>query len=770
MPARLRFLLVVVTVLLAAVTVWLWLPDRGGAGVPAHDDRTAPAATNDRRVSRRGNITDARAGTRPPSAPAVFTPVAKATLSGRVVTAAGEPAGRALVVVERPASANNASVKVAGSAVADDLGAFRFELAAGAYVVLATRDGLASDRSATLELAPGGHVDELVLVLEPGATLELTVRDQSDGHAIPSCRAQGPGALSGGCDHAGRVRLGPLAPGPVALRVTAPGYAPAETSVLLTRRGRLTAELALTRGAVVKGRVVDPDRQPVPGASVRSSHYALGGAAPPEVATVTDTEGAFVLDGVAPGRVKVLAVSAGWAEASSEELRLSGGEEKDGLVLELTTGGAVAGRVLDPGRRGVDGARVEALRLVDKVVAATDVSTGDGHFRLDGLQPGAYTLTASIGQARAVAQGVEVRARDERSIELVLGGDGLTGTVVDTAGNPVGGARVTAVSQTSSGLGEVSTTSDAEGHFAFASLSGPPFRVSARAQGRGGAEARGLPAGAHAKLVLEGTGRVEGSAVSERGHSLESFQLTVKPAVPPASGGVSDRYRVLKLLSPDGGFTVEDLPAGSYELRAEARDHMLAVERIEVSADRTTRVDLRLSTGVALVGRVLRGEVPVPGCRVMDRATSGPDGTFRLTGLPPMRMFVWVRCGENEGGGKQVQLTAAPETHVEIQVRPLPEHAGSDEFGGIGASLRGLRDGRTLVMSVFEGSPAFYAGVRVRDEIVSVDGWPAHGHSVGEVVERIRGPLGQPVILELRRPPDGTVLRAVAERSRIVTN
>lgn len=769
MSARLRLLLVVVSVAAVAASVWLWLPGDPVEGTVGESPVTA-IESSERRATRRGSTASERGTTQARATPAVFAPAAKAIVSGRVVTSDGVPAGAALVAVEQVAQSPDGSTRVVATTTADGQGVFRFELSAGPYVLLATRDGLASDRTATLELAPGGALDELVLVLEPGASLELTVRDQSDGHSLSSCRAQGAGSLSGVCDHAGRIRLGPLAPGPLALRVTAPGYAPAETSVLLARRGRLTAELTLARGAIVKGRVVDPERQPVAGALVRSSHYALGGVTPPQVTDLSNADGVFVLDGVAPGRVRLLASAPGWADASSAEFVLTGGDEKTGLLLELTTGGAVEGRVLDAGRRGMEGAHVEALRLVDKVVAGTDVSTSDGHFRLDGLQPGSYTLTASVGQARAVAQGVEVQARDERSIELVLGGDALTGTVEDAAGAPVAGARVTAVSQHASGLGEVSTTSDGEGRFTFEALSGAPYRVSARAQGRGGAEVRGLAAGAHARLVLEGTGRLEGSVVSQRGQSLESFELTVKPSGPVPQGGVAGRYRVLKLLSPDGGFAIEELPAGMYEVRAEARDHMLSVERVEITSDRTSRVDLRLSTGVALVGRVLRGEVPVAGCRVMDRTTTGSDGTFRLAGLPPMRMFVWVRCGDGEGGAQQVQLTQAAETSVEIQVRPLPSHAGSDEFGGIGASLRGARDGRTFVMTVFEGSPAFYAGVRARDEIVSVDGWPAHGHSVGEVVERIRGPLGQPVVLELRRPPEETPLRVVAERSRIVTN
>lgn len=769
MSVRSRFMGLLAVVGLGAIGFFVFLSKSPADSTTPRSDIRLDAAQGGSRRSM-GETVAARTAL-PPKAGSYRQAVSLATLSGRVATAEGDPAVRALVLVEQPSPSPGARPIVAKSLLTDAEGVFRVEVPAGAYTAVASLDGLVSDRSRTLALAPGRVHDDLVLTLEPGASLVLTVRAQEDGHALTDCRADAVGhQLVAACDHAGRIRLGPLSPGPLSVRVSSPGYAPKETLVVLARRARLTAELFLTKGAYVSGRVIDPDGRPVAGAQVRSSHYEVSGVAPAALSVVTDPAGAFVMDGVAPGRVTLLATSDGWAEASSAELRLVGGDRREGLELVLSTGGAVAGRVSEAGGSGVEDARVDALHLVDGVVAATDVSTGGGFFRLDGLRPGDYTLSASAGASRALAQGVTVKARDELEVELVLGGGTLTGRVVDAAGTPIAGAWVSSVSQASSGLAEVSGVSDKTGGFRFEGLAGPPFRVKAQAEGRGVAEVRGLDTGAHVELVLSGTGRVDGFVGSDGGRGLEAFNVVVTPKAPSPEGGVAGRFRVLDLLSPDGSFTVDELPAGRYEVRAKAVDHLETSAEVEVSAGRTARVDLRLQPGATAQGQVWRGDEPAGGCLVMGRAPTAADGSFRVAGLPPRQTFLWARCGDESAGGVRVDLSSGLATNVEIRLRPMPERFQGDDFGGIGASLRAMKDGRIVVMDVFEGAPAFYAGIGRGDEVLAVDGWAATGHSVSAVVERIRGPIGQPVVLDVRRSGVDAVFRAVAERSRIATH
>src|SRR5690606_10955156 len=141
--------------------------------------------------------------------------------------------------------------------------------------------------------------------------------------------------------------------------------------------------------------------------------------------------------------------------------------------------------------------------------------------------------------------------------------------------------------------------------------------------------------------------------------------------------------------------------------------------RVEVPAGGVGRVELRLDHGAVITGRVLRGEAPAAGCLVLDRAPTGPDGSFRLTGVSRGRRYVWARCGNEEGGGERVDTSEGDVSGLIIRLQPLPEHAKGNDFGGVGMSLREIR-GRVVVTSVFEGGPGFLAGVRTGDELLAV--------------------------------------------------
>ncbi len=72
-------------------------------------------------------------------------------------------------------------------------------------------------------------------------------------------------------------------------------------------------------------------------------------------------------------------------------------------------------------------------------------------------------------------------------------------------------------------------------------------------------------------------------------------------------------------------------------------------------------------------------------------------------------------------------------------------------FFGVGI-LISRRDGRVVVIAPIEGSPAWRAGLQSGDVIQAIDGEPAEGLTMDEAVERIKGPEGTEVTLEIARP------------------
>lgn len=71
------------------------------------------------------------------------------------------------------------------------------------------------------------------------------------------------------------------------------------------------------------------------------------------------------------------------------------------------------------------------------------------------------------------------------------------------------------------------------------------------------------------------------------------------------------------------------------------------------------------------------------------------------------------------------------------------------QFGGIGAEL-GLRGKQIIVVSPLDGSPAQKAGIKAADAIMKVEGQSTAGWTLGQAVEKIRGPKGTPVTLTIQ--------------------
>ncbi len=70
------------------------------------------------------------------------------------------------------------------------------------------------------------------------------------------------------------------------------------------------------------------------------------------------------------------------------------------------------------------------------------------------------------------------------------------------------------------------------------------------------------------------------------------------------------------------------------------------------------------------------------------------------------------------------------------------------EFQGIGAEL-GMKDKKVIVISPLENSPAQKSGIKPEDTILKVDGASTEGWSLSQAVEKIRGPKGSTVTLNV---------------------
>ena len=129
--------------------------------------------------------------------------------------------------------------------------------------------------------------------------------------------------------------------------------------------------------ASVAGVVRDPSGRPVSGAEVTIELDLAGrmeaGARGDVPSTKTDSEGEFLLEGMDPGSIALVASHAGFAASEATPVELIEGTQLDGIVMVLRQGGLLTGVVL-----GKDGEAETEDDIVNWRVAQDGEEAGEG--------------------------------------------------------------------------------------------------------------------------------------------------------------------------------------------------------------------------------------------------------------------------------------------------------------------------------------------------------------------------------------------------------
>ena len=89
-------------------------------------------------------------------------------------------------------------------------------------------------------------------------------------------------------------------------------------------------------------------------------------------------------------------------------------------------------------------------------------------------------------------------------------------------------------------------------------------------------------------------------------------------------------------------------------------------------------------------------------------------------------------------------------------------------YFGIGITIQQQLNGDVMVTSLFEGTPAYRAGIRRNDVIAKVGGESAKGWTTEDVVKRIKGPnKGSTVAISIRRPGVDSLIDLIVPRDEI---
>lgn len=600
-------------------------------------------------------------------------------LTGRVVDPDGKPAAEASVATSSDSNPNPflgpsspCPAVGRGEATTDAEGRFVLEsLLGGTIQVWATQPGYLGSDFETVEVPDGGEAEVPTLQLARGATVTGRVL-REDGSPAPAAQvlAAGEGdysfSFSRWADGDGRYRIEGVPPGRQTITARHDTLGAGSREVELTVGGENQVDITLgpEESRLARGRVVDPDGEPVAGALVKNGQNTA----------YTGPDGAFSIP-VDENGYELVARKDGYAPAYLTHWAAGGARE--GLELRLGPEASVSGRLL-----GFDPADLAETRVSAYAASSTlqivGLVSSDGTYQIRGLWAGEWLVSANLGNRSADAR-VEIAPEDPDVLQdLSLPGRvEVRGRVVDASGAPAAGVdvRLAVVGgeertdyesqyQAISGEDGVFSMEAEDGTYELIAwqedsglTSGGRFTVAGEPVD--GLEIRLAPRTELTGLLL-GVPEEELSSVEVR-IELGSFGSAAE--IETGEEGAPPRYRF------------DDLGPGAWTLRARVGAEEV-VRRVTLRpGDGTVELDLPFSFGdLTLSGRVVGYRIPDGGV-VWLRKDSGQgawiepirEGTFAYTNLRPGHYVLSLFDDRNMPLlDREVDLTADQELEIDL--------------------------------------------------------------------------------------------------------
>ena len=360
----------------------------------------------------------------------------------------------------------------------------------------------------------------------------------------------------------------------------------------------------------------------------------------------------------------------------------------------------------------------------------------DGRYELVGIKPGDYVMQVTRFQGQPVQTTFEIEIPEdvsEYAFDITLPTSTISGTVVDTQGNPVKGMRVTLGSDESSlsgdgligmiaanGLSQART--DDEGVFTMKSVATGTYRLTAGCRmggGRRGRRARdGEPQYGEASLedvYVDGVtpltnvvitvplaGKITGVVLDGSSQPVANAEISYESQEVKKSRKRGNP--LLDLLGSqrpvrtgeDGRFEISGLTPGQYRLRVESEALEAGkLDDVEVYEGSPSEVTLRVVTGATLKVRatnVSKKQIPFGNITLLDGR--GKPIVRRVSTMSVMRRLMKSRDSVEDSGWYEFG-SVPPDTYTLIL-----KESGQPEV----RIVRTIRDGETVMWDIDVGA------------------------------------------------------------------
>jgi protocatechuate 3,4-dioxygenase beta subunit len=323
--------------------------------------------------------------------PLVVRPLRGAAITGLVVDRNGAPAAGMAVTATRVGDTGDAGTPIRYSTTTDDRGEYRLAgLARGRYEIWA---GTAMTIPVNQPQAPGSKVEPARYEVGAGAKTLLTLETAEEIGGVQLVAPDVDAAIKA-------LREG--------------GRLPANLTVLMGNTLVNLSEPTPVRAtpatgghaAALNGRLLSADRRPVAGSSVRIEGPGV------DRVVRTDAAGVFSLIALPPGQYTIRAdvsdrMSWHYGQRASGEagrpINVARDQVVQGIDIVLPPSRAISGVVVDEHGEALQGARLQAWQLRYAAGRTVAVAVGNprqtddrGRYRLWGLHPGTYLVSASV--------------------------------------------------------------------------------------------------------------------------------------------------------------------------------------------------------------------------------------------------------------------------------------------------------------------------------------------------------------------------------------
>ncbi len=526
----------------------------------------------------------------------------------------------------------------------------------------------------------------------------------------------------------GSFALENVPPGNWEVNVEALGYQTARVGGVTVSEGaeRPGITVKVSPGVTITGKVVDA----MSGRGIPNVQVSTAGAGAPGGAMrvglpqaddgsglTTDADGAFQMDGIAPGKYSISAKHPDYADGSeSVDVKVTGAAVK----ISLSPGSHISGIVTDAANQPLAGAQVGLIAASEggpmgRGGVGSEGTTTDqgGSFRFDHLAAGRYTVTASLRNASSSQQQVVLPAgqsQDGVVISLAAGATVqgiITGLAAEKRGNVLISASGTdgfASSVRSSANGNFEIAGAPEGILMLRATAGDILSSS-----RTKTTEVPIPAGqtlVTAEIAFDPAGAVIAGSVTRGGQPVTGGSVMVN-----ARGGAGLAYS--GSVDESGRYRVEGVQNGTYTVtyRDTASGGGGISKTVTVTSD--TTVDLDVPQG-RITGLVLEVGSSLPLADVMVSATpsntsggpagggpggGGPgrsastdsNGTFSLEGMNPVAFTIVARRPGYLFDPKNVTLGGSETQDVTLEGRRSEGIGVQANDGLLGVPLRSLQ-------------------------------------------------------------------------------